>query len=125
MRATAELLPMGTITAQLGQRIEVGDGPKGTRLLVDVTSVEVESDRLRASLAAIAYHFPGHGNPIDMTADIKISVWRPSLETYGRDADLYVNGGGRQMDDAIFGEIMSCDSPRMYAATLVRGGQAQ
>ena len=52
MRASAELVPMGTITAQLGQRIEVGDGPKGTRLLVDVTSVEVESDRLRASLAA-------------------------------------------------------------------------
>jgi len=75
--------------------------------------------------AAIAYHFPGHGNPTDMTADMKISVWRPSLETYGRDADLYVNGGGRQMDDAIFGEIMSCDSPRMYAATLVRAGQAQ
>ena len=52
MSARAELVPMGTITAQLGQRIEVGDGPKGTRLLVDVTSVEVESDRLRASLAA-------------------------------------------------------------------------
>ena len=32
---------------------------------------------------------------------------------------------GRQIDDAIFGEIMSCDSPRMYAATLVRAGQAQ
>jgi hypothetical protein len=29
------------------------------------------------------------------------------------------------MDDAIFGQIMSCDSPRMYAATLVRAGQAQ
>ena len=52
MRASAELVPMGTINAQLGQRIEVGDGPKGARLLVDVTSVEVESDRLRASLAA-------------------------------------------------------------------------
>ena len=52
MSASAELVPMGTITSQLGQRIEVGDGPKGTRLLVDVTSVEVESDRLRASLAA-------------------------------------------------------------------------
>ena len=76
-------------------------------------------------VASIAYHFPGHGNSTDMIADMKISVWRPSLETYGRDADLYVNGGGRQMDDAIFGEIMSCDSPRMYAATLVRAGQAQ
>ena len=76
-------------------------------------------------MAAIAYHFPGHGNPTDMTADMKISVWRPNLESYGRDADLYVNGGGRQMDDAIFGDVMSCDSPRMYAATLVRAGQAQ
>ena len=49
MSATAELVPMGTITAQLGQRIEVGDGPKGTRLLVDVTSVEVESCLLYTS----------------------------------------------------------------------------
>ena len=39
MKASAELKPMGTITAQLGQRVEVGDGPKGSRLLVDVTSV--------------------------------------------------------------------------------------
>ena len=36
---------MGTITAQLGQRVDVGDGRKGTRLLVNVTSVEVEIDR--------------------------------------------------------------------------------
>ena len=42
MKASAELKLMGTITAQLGQRIEVGDGPKGSRLLVDVNSVEVE-----------------------------------------------------------------------------------
>ncbi len=76
-------------------------------------------------MAAIAYHFHGHGTPTDMTADMKISVWRPSLETHGRDADLYVNGGDRQMDDAIFGKIMSCDRQRIYAATLVRAGQAQ
>ena len=52
MKATAELVSMGTITVQLGQRIEVGSGPKGTRLVVDVESIEVESDRVRASLAA-------------------------------------------------------------------------
>ena len=52
MSASAELVTMGTITAQLGQRMEVGEGPKGTRLLLDVTSIEVESDRLRGSLAA-------------------------------------------------------------------------
>ena len=52
MRATAELVEMGTITARLGQRVEVGSGPKGSRILVDVTSVEVEGERIRASLAA-------------------------------------------------------------------------
>lgn len=52
MRAAATLVPMGTITVQLGQRIEVGDGPKGSRLLVDVISIEVEGDRIRAKLAA-------------------------------------------------------------------------
>ena len=55
---------------------------------------------------------------------MKISVWSPSLETYDRDADLHVNGGGQQMHDVIFGEIMSCGSPHMYTATLVRAGQA-
>ena len=52
MKATAELVSMGTITVQLGQRIEVCSGPKGTRLVVDVESIEVESDRVKASLAA-------------------------------------------------------------------------
>ena len=52
MKATAELVSMGTITVQLGERIEVGKGPKGTRLVVDGASIEVESDRVRASLAA-------------------------------------------------------------------------
>ena len=72
--------------------------------------------------AAIAYHFPGHGNPQDMTADMKMSIWRPNLESYGSDADLYVNGGGLQASQAIFGDVMSCDSSRMYSATLVRSG---
>ena len=75
--------------------------------------------------AAIAYHFPGHGNPVDMAADMKVSTWRPSLESYGRDADLYVNGGGLQANQAIFDDVMSCDSARMYNATLIRTGQAQ
>ena len=29
MSASAELVPMGTITAQLGQRIDVGEGAQG------------------------------------------------------------------------------------------------
>ena len=46
MKATAELVSMGTITVQLGQRIEVGSGPKGTRLVVDVESIGEAQNRL-------------------------------------------------------------------------------
>ena len=48
---TATLNPAGVITIQLGDRVETGAGPKGARLIVDVLSVKVESDRLNATLA--------------------------------------------------------------------------
>ena len=51
MNPVATLVPMGTITAQLGDQIELGSGPKGVRLISDVVSVEVDSDRVKASLA--------------------------------------------------------------------------
>ena len=51
MKATAELVPMGSITVQLGERVDVGQGPKGRRLVVDVLSVDVDCDRVKASLA--------------------------------------------------------------------------
>ena len=51
MNPVATLVPMGTITAQLGDQIELGSGPKGVRLISDVVSVEVDCDRLKASLA--------------------------------------------------------------------------
>ncbi|MFL2502172.1 MAG: DUF3237 domain-containing protein [Luminiphilus sp.] len=51
MNPVATLVPMGTITAQLGDQIELGSGPKGVRLISDVVSVQVDSDRVKASLA--------------------------------------------------------------------------
>ena len=51
MNPVATLVPMGTITAQLGDQIELGSGPKGVRLISDVVSVEVDCDRVKASLA--------------------------------------------------------------------------
>jgi hypothetical protein len=49
--ANAELVPMGTITAQLGDMIEVGAGPKGARLVVDVPELTLTSDRVNGTLA--------------------------------------------------------------------------
>jgi hypothetical protein len=51
MKPKANLVPMGTITAQLGDQIELGSGPKGDRLISDVVSLEVNSERVKASLA--------------------------------------------------------------------------
>ena len=48
---TASLSPIGIITAQLGDQIELGEGPKGRRLISDVISLEFKSDQINASLA--------------------------------------------------------------------------
>ena len=50
--ATAELVESGLIEVQLGDFIEVGEGPRGIRLVVDVTEVNLKSDRVNATLAA-------------------------------------------------------------------------
>ncbi|MFP6653102.1 MAG: DUF3237 family protein, partial [Dehalococcoidia bacterium] len=49
--ATAELVEAGLIDVRLGDFIEVGEGPKGTRMVVDVTEVTLTSDRVNATLA--------------------------------------------------------------------------
>ena len=49
--ATAELVEAGLIEVQLGDLIAVGEGAKGTRLIVDVTEVSVKGDRVNATLA--------------------------------------------------------------------------
>ena len=49
--ASAELVEAGIIDIQLGDFIEVGEGPKGTRLVVDVTEITLKGDRVNATLA--------------------------------------------------------------------------
>ena len=49
--ATAELVEAGLIDVRLGDFIEVGEGPKGTRMVVDVPEVTLTSDRVNATLA--------------------------------------------------------------------------
>ena len=47
----ATLEPMGVLHVQLGDMIEVGGGPKGPRVIVDVVSIDLQSDKIKASLA--------------------------------------------------------------------------
>ena len=69
---------------------------------------------------ALVYHFPGHGHPQDASYDMKVSVWRSGLDSYGNSADHWVNGGGQQAAAATLNQAMTCDMPRMYQATTVR-----
>ena len=51
MQPKATLKFMATLTAQLGDQIVVGDGPKGSRVVIDVPSVSLVGDKINASLA--------------------------------------------------------------------------
>jgi len=51
MGPVATLKFMATLTAQLGDQIVVGDGPKGSRVVIDVPSVSLVGDKINASLA--------------------------------------------------------------------------
>ena len=48
---SASLESVGTIRVKLGEITHVGGGPKGTRVIVDVLSAEVQSDKIKATLA--------------------------------------------------------------------------
>ena len=68
------------------------------------------------------YHLPGHGNPQDAGYAMKMSNWVSDLSTYGENSEKYVNQGGWKVRQDTIGSVVSCDSPRMYTATLVRSG---
>ena len=49
--ATATLVEIGRLDARLGDFVELGDGPKGVRMIVDVLEVTFTSERVNATLA--------------------------------------------------------------------------
>lgn len=51
---TIELVPLGTLTAELADPIVLPDTPVGTRVIVEVRDLTIEGDRLRARLKGVA-----------------------------------------------------------------------
>lgn len=49
--AEIELKPLGTMEIQLGEPVEVGPGPKGHRVVIDVLSARFTADDFTAELA--------------------------------------------------------------------------
>jgi len=89
--ADIELVPLGTLTFQLGEAVAVGDGPKGTRIVADVLTGELRSDRISAKLATndaadwVTVSEGGKLGALDVRATFKTDD----------DAFIYVEYGGR------------------------------
>jgi Protein of unknown function (DUF3237) len=71
-----ELVPLCTLRLQLKPPIEVGAGPAGTRLIVEVVSAQVKGDRLRGEmLGAAAADWvivgPGGTGTVDVRATLQ------------------------------------------------------
>ncbi|MBJ67838.1 MAG: hypothetical protein CME28_07505 [Gemmatimonadetes bacterium] len=89
---SATLVPMGTLTAQIGDMIEVGDGPKGKRISVDVPEITLKGDDLSASLAINdAADWLTLSGPDDQLGTLDV---RFTLKT-DDGAFIYVEYGGR------------------------------
>jgi hypothetical protein len=50
-----ELVPLCTLQIQVKPPIEVGAGPSGTRVIIEVASARVQGDRLRGEMAGSAF----------------------------------------------------------------------
>ena len=77
--APPELVPIATMTAHLGDSHLVRGGPMGTRIVAEVTAVEVAGDRLNARLVS-----PAAADWLTMgpdrsygTLDVRVTLQRP------------------------------------------------
>jgi Protein of unknown function (DUF3237) len=73
---TATLHPMGVMRVKLGELADVGVGPKGNRMIRNVLSIELKSEKLNATLANVGSADWLNVNE-DVSANIKDAVTRP------------------------------------------------
>jgi hypothetical protein len=63
--------------------------------------------------------FPLAGLPNDAHYTFKEVLGFDSMQTYGKDTDIYTGCGFRRVDE-LLGRIVECNSPRVYRTELVR-----
>jgi hypothetical protein len=89
--AKIELVPLGEMKLQLGEAITVGEGPKGTRMVIDVLTGEFRGERISAELATndaadwVTLSEGGKLGALDVRATFRTDD----------DAFIYVEYGGR------------------------------
>ena len=64
--------------------------------------------------------FPGPGAATDADYTFKNVITASSMTEWGKSSDTYVNGGGIQTQILIYGDMLTCDNPRMYQTSNMR-----
>ena len=62
----------------------------------------------------------GPGEEPDATYSFKWLTAYPSWDDVGHDFEVFLNGGGDQVQNDLTGRIFSCDVPRLYNTRMVR-----
>ena len=86
-----ELKPLATMEVQLGDQIDVGTGPKGHRMVVDVVSVKFTAEDFQAELAT---HDAADWATLSEDGTLASLDVRATLKTEDG-AFIYVEYGGR------------------------------
>jgi hypothetical protein len=90
-----ELVPLCTLRLQLKPPIEVGGGPAGTRLIVEVASAQVKGDRLRGEMlgtAAADWVIVGPGARERLTSGRRFKLMTARLSSCSTTADWMHRG---------------------------------
>lgn len=91
----------------------------------DIKAAELKwADHLADSGSKAAfYHWrPMYGGG-DADFDYKVVFAYPDFVRAGADIEMVLNGGGREVSEAIFGDIDECDDARVYVTKSIRTGK--
>ena len=64
--------------------------------------------------------YPAIGAASELEYDFKYVLTTDSMSAWGESSGNFVNGGGFQANAEIYGNLVSCDSARMYQSNYVR-----
>ena len=76
-----------------------------------------------SSTGGISRWWPGSGIPSRFDADLLWVQSAESMTAWGRSADQAVNGGGNQVAQELYGELMTCTNREVFLADAVRISQ--
>ena len=77
------------------------------------------------STGGISRWYPGSGVPSRFDADLLWVQSAESMVAWGKGADQAVNGGGNQVSQELYGDLMTCNNREVFIADAVRAVSVQ